>query len=124
MTETAGSYRQQEWGYSFFKVQDSTSIKSSGLHLTLEPDTLRGDAELLGSLNGYDKVHLCRHDSCGEEGPHFKQYATVKPFNPEVFQLSAAITGAQQAGTQFMGWLRKGAATAVKRAKDFIHFGI
>ena len=104
---------------AIFKVQDSTSIKSAGLHLTVEPGTLRGDAELVGSLHGHDRVHLCRHDSCSEDGPHFKQYATVKPFNPEVFQLSAATSGAQEAGTQFVGWFRRGAATAVRKAKDF-----
>ena len=101
-----------------FKVQDSSSIKSSGLYLTMEPGTVRGDVALVDSLRGHDRVHVCRHDACSEEGPHFKQYAIAKNFSPESFQLAAATTGAQLAGSQFFGWVRAGTVKAVKRAKD------
>ena len=103
---------------AIFRVQDSSSIKSSGVYLTIEPGTMRGDQELTQSLQGHDKVHLCRHESCSQDGPHFKQYATVKAFNPETFQLNAASTGAHQAGSQLFGWVRRGASKAAQRAKD------
>ena len=103
---------------AIFKVQESSSIKSSGLFMTLEPGTLRGDTLLVDSLQGHDKVHLCRNEACSEEGPHFKQYAMVRNFNPESFQLANATTGAHQAGTQLLGWFRRGAVHAAKKAKD------
>lgn len=101
-----------------FKVQDSTSIKSTGLYLTVEPGTMSGDAALVDSLKGHNRVHVCRHDTCSEEGPHFKQYAISKSFSPESFQLAAATSSAQQAGSQLFGWFRAGTVRAVKRAKD------
>lgn len=103
---------------AIFRVQDSSSIKSSGVFLTIEPGTMRGDQELTHSLQGHDRVHLCRHESCSEEGPHFKQYATVKAFNPETFQLDAASAGAHQAGSHLFSWVRRGASKAAQKAKD------
>ena len=63
-------------------------------------------------------MHLCRNSSCAEEGQHFKQYAVVKPFNPEAFQLASASAGAQQAGQQMFQWFGKRATTVVQKAKD------
>ena len=101
-----------------FKVQDTSSIKASGLYVTVEPCTMRGDSDLLSSLQGYDKVHLCRHESCNEEGPHFKQYAVAKTFNPEGFQLAAASSEAKRASYQMWGWFRSNAGRAVQKARD------
>ena len=63
------------------KVVDSSSIKTNGIFLTIEPETTRGDAALLLALQGYDKVHLCRHDTCPEEGQHFRSYALARQLN-------------------------------------------
>eukprot|EP00435_Cladocopium_sp_Y103_P041030 s1496_g11.t1 len=104
---------------AIFKVQESSSIRSSGLYLTHDPDSLRGDEGLLKALRGHDRVHICRHSQCPEDGQHFKQYALMKPFQAERFQLSVASQGAQQAGMQLFGWFRKGATQAVKKAQDF-----
>ena len=44
-----------------FKVgPDAQTIRSSGLYVGIEPDTLRGTASLLRDLQGHDKLHLCR----------------------------------------------------------------
>ena len=101
-----------------FKVQETSSIKASGLYVTIEPNTMRGDQDLLASLQGYDKVHICRHESCNEEGPHFKQYAVGKVFNAEGFQLAAASDQAKRASYQIWGWFRTGAGRAVQKARD------
>ena len=101
-----------------FKVQETSSIKSSGLYVTHDPDTVRGDEGLLKAVRGHDRFHLCRHATCQEEGQHFRQYAVVKPFHAEKFQLAAATQGAQQAGAQLVGWMSRGATRAVQKAKD------
>ena len=102
-----------------FKVTEASSIKSTGLYLSFDPETLRGDDHLVATLKGYDKIHVCRNETCSEEGQHFKEYAIVKPFNAERYQLAAASSEAQKAGMQLCGWFGKGAAKVVKRAKDF-----
>ena len=54
------------------KVTENAAIKSSGMYLSFDPEATRGDAQLLLALKGYERVHLCRHDTCPEEGQHFK----------------------------------------------------
>ncbi|CAK9111471.1 Tyr recombinase domain-containing protein, partial [Durusdinium trenchii] len=101
------------------KVVDSSSIKTNGIFLTIEPETTRGDAALLLALQGYDKVHLCRHDSCQEEGQHFKLYALASELNAEHFHLATSAKGAKRAGSRIFAWMRRGASTTAKRLKDY-----
>ena len=82
------------------KVQDASSIKSTGLYITYEPDSLRGDSGLVHALHGHDRIHICRGTSCSEEGQHFKQYAVVKGLSAEKFQLAQASMEAQQVGAK------------------------
>ena len=110
---------KREGMHAIFKVNDATSIKSAGLYVYHDPDTLRGDLGLLKDIEGHDRLHLCRNQACQEEGQHFKQYAVVTGFNAEKFHLSAAANGAQQAGAQLCGWFGKKASQAAQRAKDF-----
>ena len=102
-----------------FKVADASSIKTNGLYLSIEPDTLRGSQALLKHLQGWDKVHLCRQELCQEEGQHFKQYAVVKPFDAERFQVTAAATEAHKTGSKLVGWFKTGATKAVQRAREY-----
>ena len=101
------------------KVVDSSGIKSNGVFLTIEPEFTRGDAALLLALQGYDKVHLCRHDTCQEDGQHFKLYALASELNAERFHLATSAAGSQRAGTWFFAWMRRGATTTAKRLKDY-----
>ena len=82
-----------------FKISsDSQTIRSSGLYVEVEPDTMRGTASLVRDLLGHDKVHLCRNDSCPEDGQHFKIYGLAKKYDPEKFELAVAAQGAKDAG--------------------------
>ena len=101
-----------------FRVQDASGIKSSGMYVAHDPDTLREDEALLRALKGHDRVHICRNIACQEKGQHFKQYAVVKPVHAEKFQLASASQGAQEAGHCPFGWFSKGATKAVQRARD------
>ena len=101
-----------------FKVADTSSIKSAGLYVTPELDTLRGDEALLQAVQGHDQFHLCRHSACREEDQHFKQYASVPAFNAEKFQLTSAASNAQQAGATLCNWFGRGASKAVQKARD------
>ena len=101
------------------KVTEASSIKSTGLYLSFDSDYMRGDENLMSVLRGYDKVHICRNATCSEEGQHFKQYAIVKPFNAERYQLAAAGQEAQKAGLQLFNWFGKGAVTVAQKARDF-----
>ena len=87
---------------------ETSSIKFSGLYVTYDPDSLRGDEGLLKADRGHDRFYLCRHAICQEEGQHFRQYTVVKSFHAEKFQLATATQGAQQAGAQLFGWMSKG----------------
>ena len=102
-----------------FKVAEASSIKTNGLHLTLEPDTIRGSPSLQRELRGWDKVHICRQDACQEEGQHFKQYAVVKPFDAERFQVTSAASEAHRTGSRLFGWFRTNAVAVAQRAKDY-----
>lgn len=90
-------------------------IKSSGMFLSVDADSLRGDQRLLHQLGGYDRVHLCRHAVCAEEGQHFQTYGLAKRFDPERFQLKQACEGAKGAGRAHWGF----ASTTKKRLADF-----
>ena len=100
-----------------FRISDATSIKSSGLYVNHDVETLRGDGPLVACLKGHDRLHLCRNEVCNEEGQHFKEYAIVKQFNAEKFQLAAAMQGAQEAGAVFVQWFGRGASKAAKRVR-------
>ena len=79
-------------------------------YLTIEPGTMRGDQELTQSLQGHDKVHLCRHESCSEDGPHFKQYATVKAFQPRDLPAERSLY-----------WCTSGGKSVVRLGFDVVH---
>ena len=74
---------------------------------------------LLLALKGYERVHLCRHDTCPEEGQHFKSYALARQLNPERFHLMSTAAGAQKTGMKTMGWLFPKANKTAKRLKDY-----
>ena len=105
--------------HAVFKVTDSSSIRAQGLFVTPDPDSVRGDEKLLQELKGHDQLHLCRHDTCTEEGQHFKQYANVPHFNAERFQMAISAREAQKAGTSVISWFGKRAGQAAKRVKDY-----
>ena len=104
---------------AIFQVSDSASIKSSGLYLSIEPDTLRGDDSLLKDLAGHDKVHLCRTSACTEEGQCFKIYAIADAGDMEKFHLGNAAEGAHRLGTSAWSWVLGGAKKVAKKAADF-----
>ena len=82
------------------------SIRSHGIYLPVEPDTIRGSAELVQHLRGHDRVHLCRNEICTEEGgQHFTIYGVVKKLDPQRFQLATAEEGAREAGRTMWSWL-------------------
>ena len=80
------------------------NIKSSGLYVGVVPDSMRGDASLLSACSGYDRVHLCRHTACSEEGQHFKEYGLAQGLDPERFQLQQAQHGAKVLGQGMREW--------------------
>ena len=122
LKKTSGEERwvlvKREGHTAIFRVSGASSIKANGIYLDFEPETLRGSQDLLRSLQGFEKVHLCRHEHCPEEGQHFKQYAIVKPFDAEKFQVASSAQEAKRVGSKMMGWLYTGATTAAKRARD------
>ena len=82
------------------------SIRSHGIYLPIEPDTIRGTADLVAALRGHDRLHLCRNETCPEAGgQHFDTYGVVKKLDPERFQLAQAEEGAKEAGRTVWGWL-------------------
>ena len=99
-------------------VADTSSIRSSGLYLTLDPDSLRGDLPLLRDLRGCDRVHLCRTNNYQEEGQHFRSYAVVGPDSSERFQLDAATNGAQRLGWGLFRWFQATAQSAARKVVD------
>eukprot|EP00913_Durusdinium_trenchii_P014680 g13773.t1 len=79
----------------------------------------RGDPPLLLALKGYERVHLCRHDSCPEDGQHFKSYVLARQLNPEKFHLMSTAAGAQRSGSRLMGWFFSKADQTAKKLKDY-----
>ncbi|CAL1141284.1 unnamed protein product [Cladocopium goreaui] len=103
---------------------DSQSIRTHGLYLQVEPDTVRGSANLVRRLNAVDKVHLCRNLACTEDASeHFVEYGVVKKFNAERFQVSQSHQGALAFTKQFWAWAApKGQRTVtevVNRIKEY-----
>ena len=91
------------------------SIRSHGIYLPIEPDTVRGTTELVNALRGHDRLHLCRNEICTEAGgQHFSIYGVVKKLDPEKFQLATAEEGAREAGRTVWGWL-SGSGTTVQK---------
>jgi len=103
-----------------FKLSsDNQTIRSSGLYVGIEPDTMRGTASLVRDLQGCDKVHLCRNESCPEDGQHFKTYGLAKKYDPEKFELAVAAQGAREAGGLLWSWAWKGSQAVRHRMADF-----
>ena len=89
-----------------FKVgTDTQTIKTAGLYVPVEADTMRGDQELVDTCRGHDKVHLRRSLTCAEDGQHFKEYGIARDFDPEKFHLKNAELGAAKAGRALWAWL-------------------
>lgn len=101
------------------KVTENAAIKSSGMYLSFDPEATRGDPPLLLALKGYERVHLCRHDSCPEDGQHFKSYVLARQLNPEKFHLMSTAAGAQRSGSRLMGWFFSKADQTAKKLKDY-----
>ena len=102
---------------------EAQSIKSHGLYLPVEPDTVRGGATLVQLIRGVDKVHLCRNSVCPEEcSAHFQLYAVVKQFNPESFQLAQAEDGAKEAGKRVWTWMLGTSKSAQRLAKKVTEY--
>lgn len=87
---------------------DSQSIRTHGFYVPVEPDTIRGDQQLVDRLKHADRVHPCRNVACTEEGgEHFLEYGVVRKFNPERFQSAQAHRGAVDAGRTIWTWLQR-----------------
>eukprot|EP00435_Cladocopium_sp_Y103_P058511 s1062_g20.t1 len=103
---------------------DTQSIRTHGLYLPLEPDTVRGTPALVRQLRNADRVHLCRNLACTEEGgEHFTEYGVVKKFNAERFQVSQSHQGALSVSRQFWTWFapagQKTVAEVVGKIREF-----
>ena len=103
---------------------ESQSIRTPGLFVPIEPDTVRGSPSLVRALKLVEKVHLCRGMTCTEEGgEHFHEYAVVKKFVPERFQLAQAQKGAVETTRRFWSWVSPPASAAVscavQRVRDY-----
>ena len=103
---------------------DSVTIRTHGLYLPVEPDTVRGSTDLSRLVGRQDRVHLCRNLACTEEGgEHFTEYAVAKKFVPEKFQSAQAKQGAVAASKRLWDWVRpagsKAVNTVVGRVKEF-----
>eukprot|EP00435_Cladocopium_sp_Y103_P070537 s29_g35.t1 len=103
---------------------DSQNIRTHGLYLPIEPDTVRGTPSVVRRLNMTDRVHLCRNLVCTEEtAEHFTEYGAVKRFNAERFQVSQSHQGARGISKQFWAWFapagRKTVTEVVGRIREF-----
>ena len=103
---------------------DSVTIRTHGLYLPVEPDTVRGDTALAKLVGRQDKVHLCRNSVCTEEGgEHFTEYAVAKKFVAEKFQTAQAKQGAISATKRAWDWMMPAGNRAVRkvvgRVKEF-----
>ena len=95
---------------------DSQTIRSHGLHVPVETDSIRGDPGLVSVLKRVDKIHLCRHEPCTEgDGEHFGLYGLVKGFQPEQFQVSQAEEGAKRLTQGVWNWIVGDMANKAKR---------
>ena len=86
---------------------DSQSIKTHGLYVPVECNTIRGSPALVRRLRDVEKVHLCRNEACTEEGgEHFVMYGLVRKNDPERFQMAQAREGARKVTHDFWAWLK------------------
>ena len=84
---------------------DTQNIRTHGLYLPIEADTVRGTPSLVRKLNVTDRVRLCRNLVCTEDATeHFTEYGVVKKFNAERFQLSQSHQGALSMSRHFWDW--------------------
>ena len=122
-TEKWVAVRRDDKVAVFAVGSDTQSIKSHGLYLPVEPETVRGHTELVQLIKNVDRIHLCRHAVCPEEcGAHFQLYAVVKQFNPEAFQLAQAEEGAKETGRRIWNWLRGTTNSAQRLAKKVTEY--
>ena len=85
---------------------ENPSIRTHGLYLSVEPDSLRGSPELVRCIGRADKVHLCRSCACPEEGgEHFTEYGLVKKFNAERFQFAQSQQEARGLSKRLWSWI-------------------
>ena len=103
-----------------FKVaNESQTIRSSGMFVNMEPDSLRGSPQLIQALQGFDKVHLCRHDQCNEDGQHFKVYGLAQRVDPEKFHLHQAAEEAKSWGAWLWSFVWGGTRKVATRVRDY-----
>eukprot|EP00435_Cladocopium_sp_Y103_P042118 s923_g11.t1 len=103
---------------------DKQNIRTHGLYLPVEPDSVRGTPALVRQLRNADRVHLCRNLACTEEGgEHFTEYGVVRKFNAERFQVSQSHQGALSVSRQFWSWFapagQKTVAEVVGKIREF-----
>ena len=85
---------------------DVQNIRTHGLFLPVEADTIRGSPGLVRRIAAVDRIHLCRNVVCGEEvGEHFTEYGVVRKFNPEKFQVAHSHQGAVEATKGLWRWI-------------------
>ena len=91
---------------------DTQSIRTHGLYLPLEPDTIRGTPSLVRKLNVVERVHLCRNLACTEDAAeHFTEYGVVKEVQPGTFPDVPIAPGSHWVRTPAVGLdLAEGAA--------------
>ena len=59
---------RREGKIAAFKVgPDNQTIRTPGLFVSLEADSMRGDPDIVEARKGHDKLHLCRHLNCAED---------------------------------------------------------
>ena len=111
---------RREGHVAVFKIgADNQTIRSPGLFVPIEADTLRGSPCVVDACRGVDKVHLCRHLVCSEEGQHFKEYAVARDFDAEKFHLKTSELEAAKAGKTLWAWLWSTSTRPAERAREF-----
>ena len=59
---------RREGKIAVFKVgPDNQTIRTPGLFVSLEVDSMRGDPDVVEACKGHDKLHLCRHLNRAED---------------------------------------------------------
>ena len=81
--------------------------------------SLKRTPRLISALKGFDKVHLCRHDLCSEDGTHFKVYGLVQKLDPEKFHLQQAGEEARSLGSWLWSSALGGTRRVVSKVKDY-----
>eukprot|EP00435_Cladocopium_sp_Y103_P016273 s1669_g4.t1 len=97
---------------------EQQNIRTHGLYLPVEPDTVRGTPNLVRQLRNADRVHLCRNLVCTEDsGEHFTEYGVVKKFNGERFQI--ALTVSKQFWSWFAPASQRTVSDVVSRIREY-----